>query len=331
MFKDNTLFGFHPSTIFEISNANEFHHLAAKLYEFQARSCIPFQQFIQFSNFSKVNSDYLHLPVEVFKSHLVKSMEYDAEMVFTSSGTTGQETSKHYVKSLEWYSACFMHSFRLFYGNPEEYCFLCLLPSYLERSGSSLIYMAEHFIKNSKHSQSGFFLNNTDELAKILSRNQKEKIPTVLLGVSFALLDMAENNKLSIPDIIVMETGGMKGRRKELLREEMHQIISESWGVKSVHSEYGMTELMSQAYSRGNGIFHCPPWMRVVIKDPYEPQRTLPHGSTGLINLIDLGNIWSCAFIATSDLGKSFPDGSFQVLGRLDRAEVRGCNLLLNQ
>jgi phenylacetate-coenzyme A ligase PaaK-like adenylate-forming protein len=331
MFKDNPLFGFHPTAIFGISNSKEFHHLAAKLYEFQARNCVPFQQFIQYSNLSKINSDYLYLPVEIFKTHLVKSMEYDAEVVFTSSGTTGQEPSKHYVKSMEWYRRCFLHSFRLFYGNPEEYCFLCLLPSYLERSGSSLIYMAEHFIKNSKYLQSGFFLNNTAELANILVQNQNKGIPTVLLGVSFALLDMAEKYKLSIPDLIVMETGGMKGRRKELLREEVHQIICDAWGVKSIHSEYGMTELMSQAYSRGNGIFHCPPWMRVVIKDPYEPQKTLPHGSTGLINLIDLGNIWSCAFIATGDLGKTFPDGSFQVLGRLDRAEVRGCNLLLNQ
>lgn len=328
---DNPSPDFSPESIFSVLGKSDFDDYARRLFDFQSKNCPTYQQLIDHWTFADVNDDFPFLPVEFFKSHAIKTSVYSEEIVFTSSGTTGIENAKHFVKSLSWYKSCFEQSFNKFYGHPVDYAFLCLLPSYLERSGSSLIYMAECFIKQSRYPGSGFFLNNVDELAARLIEHQNKKIPTILLGVSFALLDMAEHYKLDIPDIIVMETGGMKGRRKEILREELHDVLKNAWGIKSVHSEYGMTELMSQAYSAGDGIFRCPPWMRVVMKDPYEPQRTLPHGSTGLINIIDLGNIWSCGFIATSDLGKSFPDGSFQVLGRLDRAEVRGCNLLLNQ
>lgn len=270
------------------------------------------------------------LPVEMFKSHAVKTGSFESQTVFTSSGTTGAVTSRHHVRETAWYEEVFTQTFRLAYGNPTDFCFLCLLPSYLERDGSSLIYMAESLIRQSKYETSGFYLKATDDLLARLEQNKAQKIPTVLLGVTFALLDLAEARQLHLSEnTIVMETGGMKGRRKEMTREELHQILTYRLGVKHIHSEYGMTELMSQAYSKGEGIFRCPPQLKIVITDVNDPFEILPNGRTGTVNIIDLANIDSCAFIATKDLGKVYPDGSFEILGRYDHSDVRGCNLLI--
>ncbi len=270
------------------------------------------------------------LPVEMFKNHQVKSGKFEAEEVFVSSGTTGSITSRHFVRENSWYLHMAEESFRFAYGNAEDFCFLCLLPSYLERQGSSLVYMAEHFIRKSRYPESGFYLYAGEKLFSRLSHVQKEGIPTILLGVSFALLDFAESNPVELGHSVkIMETGGMKGRRKEMVREELHAILCQAFGANEIHSEYGMTEMLSQAYSKGNGLFHPPPQMKVIITDINDPTETVATGKTGMVNIIDLGNIDSCAFIATKDLGRVYADGSFEILGRYDYSDVRGCNLLI--
>ncbi len=270
------------------------------------------------------------IPVEFFKKFELIAAPLEASIVFTSSGTTGQLTSRHLVADPELYCQSFRTAFELFYGPVRDYCILALLPSYLEREGSSLIYMADDLIKGSTHSESGFYLHELEKLHQLLldldSRGQK----TLLLGVTFALLDLAEffpaGKKLS--HTIVMETGGMKGKRKEMIREEVHEVLKAGLGQELIHSEYGMTELLSQAYSAGNGIFNCPPWMKILIREPNDPLSLQATGRSGGINVIDLANRDSCAFIATQDLGKLYADGSFEVLGRFDNSDIRGCNLL---
>jgi len=251
------------------------------------------------------------------------------EVTFTSSGTTGITTSSHFVTDVGWYAESFRSAFRLFYGDIEKYCILALLPSYLEREGSSLIYMADDLIKQSNNPDSGFFLYNHDELYHQLKKQQSGQKPTLLIGVTFALLDFIEHYKLNFPELIVMETGGMKGRRKEMIREELHTTLCNGFGVDAIHSEYGMTELLSQAYSKGNGIFNCPPWMKIIARDTNDPMSLLNDDKAGGINVIDLANINSCSFIATQDLGKVYADNSFEVLGRFDNSDIRGCNLLI--
>lgn len=318
------------STVKALMNGNaSFDEVAALIFHYQRLHNPVYQKFTDLLG----RTDYKNLsflPVELFKSQEVKTDKFDSDIVFTSSGTTGAITSRHHVKDRTWYEYVFTETFKLAYGNPADFCFLCLLPSYLERDGSSLIYMAESLIRQSKYETSGFYLRANDELVAQLEKNEREKIPTVLLGVTFALLDLAEACQLHLSDnTIVMETGGMKGRRKEMTREELHGILTAKLGVKNIHSEYGMTELMSQAYSHGNGIFSLPPHMKVVITDVNDPFEILPHGKTGSVNIIDLGNVDSCAFLATKDLGKLYPDGSFEILGRYDHSDVRGCNLLI--
>jgi len=267
------------------------------------------------------------LPVEVFKEKVVKTSK-ETEIIFTSSGTTGFQTSRHYVHDLNLYEQSFMKSFELFYGPVSNYCVLALLPGYLERQGSSLIYMADYFIKQSKYKQSGFYLYEHDDLEKVLKHNEQQNIPTLLLGVTFALLDFAETHQLNLKNTIVMETGGMKGRQKEMIREEVHEILKSGFGVQKIHSEYGMTELLSQAYSHGEGLYSTPPWMKVFVYDFYNPLNTETVGKGG-INIIDLANAHSCPFIQTRDIGELFPDGTFQVLGRFDQSDIRGCNLMV--
>lgn len=269
------------------------------------------------------------LPVSFFKSHEIKTNNFKEEIIFTSSSTTGNSTSKHFVKSLSLYEQSFVSCFELFYGKPENYCVLALLPSYLEREGSSLIYMTQHLITLSKHPSSGFYLDNIDELAEQLIILEKQQQPTILIGVSFALLDLFEKHQFNLKHTIIMETGGMKGKRKELTREELHQFIKKASGVKQVHSEYGMTELLSQAYAKNDGLYSTPPWMKVIIKDINDPFQSLPTNSTGAINIIDFANINSCSFIATQDLGKIYDNGQFEVIGRFDNSDIRGCNLLV--
>jgi phenylacetate-coenzyme A ligase PaaK-like adenylate-forming protein len=269
------------------------------------------------------------LPIEFFKSRIVVNGELNEKMrIFTSSGTTGSE-SRHYVTDISVYDKSFRSGFEHFYGDITDYCVLALLPSYLEREGSSLVYMVDDLISRSAHPESGFFLHNHEELAEKLKRLDSEGQKVLLIGVTYALLDLVEKERFSLKNAIIMETGGMKGKRKEMIREELHDILCEGFGVKEIHSEYGMTELLSQAYSKGSGRFFCPPWMKILIRDVNDPFTFLPEGRTGGIDIIDLANANSCSFIATQDLGKIHPDGSFEVLGRFDNSDIRGCNLMV--
>lgn len=306
-----------------------FDTVAASVFDYQRQHNTLYQKFTELLGRKDISCAPF-LPVEFFKSHDVKTADFDPEIVFVSSGTTGMVTSRHYVKETAWYEKMFSHTFRLAYENPSDFCFLCLLPSYMEREGSSLIYMAESLIRQSKYEASGFYLKANESMEKQLRSLEKDNIPTVLLGVTFALLDWAESKPQKLKDnIIVMETGGMKGRRKEMTRTELHAVLTEKLGCKTVHSEYGMTEMMSQAYSKGNGLFQCPPQMKIVITDVNDPFHILENGRTGTVNIIDLANIDSCAFIATKDLGRIYPNGAFEILGRYDHSDVRGCNLLI--
>lgn len=320
--------------IFSIRNSEEFSNLALELFRYQAKECSIYKDYIQLLKIApdSVNSieKIPFLPIEFFKSHEVKSGEFSAESVFTSSGTTGQTVSKHHVKDLALYEQSFTKTFHLFYGNEKDMVILALLPSYLERTGSSLIYMCESLIKSGANPLSGFYLNEHSQLLSVLQKCKAEKRKTLLIGVTFGLLDFAENIHESFPDLVVMETGGMKGRREEWVRAQVHQYLVEHLGVEKIHSEYGMTELLSQAYSDGDGLFVCPPWMKVLRREVTDPFEINSNSGGGAINIIDLTNFDSCAFIATQDLGKLHSGGKFEILGRYDHAEVRGCNLMVS-
>lgn len=259
---------------------------------------------------------------------------FTPEITFESSGTTQQDTSRHYVKKWHLYERSFLNAFQIFYGPCTDYCIIGLLPGYLERQNSSLVAMVNTLIKKSENRNSGFYLYDYEKVFQILAHNELTGCKTLLIGVTFALLDFAENYRMKLNKTAIIETGGMKGRRKEMIRGEVHRILNERLGTDSIHSEYGMTELLSQAYSLGNGIFHCPPWMRVFVRDTYDPSHVLtPSGnraSSGFINVIDLANLYSCSFIATEDLGKVYRNGTFEITGRGDTSLVRGCNLLVS-
>jgi len=269
------------------------------------------------------------LPIQFFKSHRVISNENSIQETFTSSGTSGEQTSKHYVTDVSIYEKSYQNGFSQFYGNIEDYVVLALLPSYLEREGSSLIYMVSDLIQKTKNSESGFFLHNTDALIEKLIALDTIGKNVILIGVTYALLDLIEQHQFQLKNTIIMETGGMKGKRKELIREELHAQLCSGFGVSSIHSEYGMTELLSQAYSLGNGTFECPTWMQILIRDTEDALNYVENGKTGGINVIDLANINSCSFIATQDLGKKYPNTTFEVLGRFDHSDIRGCNLMV--
>lgn len=318
---------------FSITSNQEFEEVSLRTFHFQYHNNKIYRKFCNLNGCGpeKVNSvkEIPFLPIEFFKEFSVTSTEKAPEIIFTSSGTTSAQTSKHFVPDLQLYKESFRRSFQKFYGNIEEYAVLALLPSYLERTGSSLIFMVEDFIQNSKNKHSGFYLNELDSLRKTLIELDEKGQKTLLIGVSFALLDLVEKYRFQLKNTVVMETGGMKGRRKELVREELHQILCEGFGISEIHSEYGMTELLSQAYSKGKGIFECPPWMRLIIRDPEDPLSFLPEGKTGGINVIDLANYYSCSFIATQDLGKAIPGSKYEILGRFDNSDIRGCNLMV--
>ena len=317
-------------SIFEIHSAQQFNELCIEIFHFQYAHTAVYKLFVDSLGIRpktvKNVEQIPFMPIEFFRDHTVYAKENTPEIVFTSSGTTGMSFSRHPVADASVYEASFNTAFRLFYGDPAEYRIFALLPSYLERSGSSLIYMAQNLINQSRHSQSGFYLQHTGELIHYLNQSEEK---TILLGVSFALLDLAETGAVQNPDLIVMETGGMKGRRKEIIREELHEVLKNGFGVDKIHSEYGMTELLSQAYSDGDGIYKSPPWMKVLIRDTNDPLSLIGDGKTGGINVIDLANLYSCSFIATQDLGKSHPNGTFEVLGRFDTSDIRGCNLMV--
>ena len=269
------------------------------------------------------------VPIQFFKSHDGLSSSETIKQTITSSGTTGTQTSKHLVTDISLYEESYRNAFSEFYGNLENYCILALLPSYLEREGSSLIYMVEDLIQSSNHKDSGFYLNNYDELIEKLIELDNSGQNVILIGVTYALLDLIEKRQLHLKNTIIMETGGMKGKRKEMIREELHGILCKGFDVPVIHSEYGMTELLSQAYSLGNGVFECPNWMQILIRDTEDALSYVNDGKTGGINVIDLANINSCSFIATQDLGKKNPKHSFEVLGRFDNSDIRGCNLMV--
>jgi len=323
----------HPENIFSISSEKEFIKTSLEVFQFQHKNNSVYKQFCDLLKTDVSQVDCLEkipfLPIEFFKKHPILSSEEKFQKTFTSSGTTGQNTSKHHVVDLSLYEKSFNKAFHYFYGNIADYVVLALLPSYLERDGSSLVYMAQHLIEKSKHAESGFYLDNLLELKERLIALDKKGQKVLLIGVSFALLDLVENHKFYLRNTIVMETGGMKGRRKEMIREELHKILATGFGVSNIHSEYGMTELLSQAYSKGIGIFECPPWMRILIRDPEDALTYLKSNSTGGINVIDLANFYSCSFIATQDLGKNSSAKSIEIMGRFDNSDIRGCNLMV--
>jgi phenylacetate-coenzyme A ligase PaaK-like adenylate-forming protein len=321
------------NTIYNLPNAHAFEQTAMAIFSAQAKHNPIYSAYLNALGVNRTEITTLNhvpfLPISFFKTAEVVTGTGQPEAIFTSSGTTGATTSRHFVKELNLYEQSFSKAFERFYGAPEELCILALLPNYMEREGSSLVYMAEALIKKSKYGLSGFYLHNNSALIDTLRKTAAQKMPTLLLGVSFALLDVAELLRdFEHPNLIVMETGGMKGRRKEMIRAELHAELCRGFGVKNIHSEYGMTELLSQAYSQANGIYHCPPWMRVTARDTSDPLSHIGHNQTGGLNVIDLANLYSCSFIATEDLGKTYSDGSFEVLGRFDQADIRGCNLM---
>ena len=319
--------------VFSIQDEATFSEVALTIFRHQVTKCAVYKAYVKHLNVDISSiQDYKQipfLPISFFKSHEVLSTTDRPEIIFSSSGTTGQVTSKHLVSEVKIYEESYQKAFELFYGKTTDICVLALLPSYLEREGSSLIYMVDDLLKQSQHPQSGYFLHDLQALYTSIESLKKAKKKTILIGVTYALLDFVEHFQIDFPELIVMETGGMKGKRKEMVREELHETLCTGFGVKNIHSEYGMTELLSQGYSDGEGIFKCPPWMKILLRDTSDPL-SLVHGKqTGGINIIDLANINSCSFIATQDLGKLYKDGSFEVLGRFDNADIRGCNLLV--
>jgi phenylacetate-coenzyme A ligase PaaK-like adenylate-forming protein len=319
--------------IFTIASKKEFEKTALKVYRHQYDNNVVYRDFCTLLNKDKQNvkavRDIPFLPIQFFKTHEVLSSQQPVQATFTSSGTTGTATSRHLVTNLEYYEQSFRLAFSQFYGNIEDYAVLALLPSYLEREGSSLIYMVEDLIKASKSPDSGFYLNDYDALIAKLTTLDGAGKNVLLIGVTYALLDLIEKRDFHLRNTIIMETGGMKGRRREMIREELHEVLCNGFGVSKIHSEYGMTELLSQAYSLGDGIFECPPWMDVLIRDTEDALSYVSTGKTGGINVIDLANINSCSFIATQDLGKKYANQSFEVLGRFDNSDIRGCNLMV--
>ena len=319
--------------IFEISTEAEFLPLCLEVFAYQFKNSPVYRTFCEHLDKSPASvrqiQDIPFLPVEMFKIKKIKTQTSADEVRFKSSGTTGSQVSTHYVTDPEIYRNSFMGGFQKFYGPISNYCLLALLPSYLERKDSSLIYMVRELIEQSGHPQSGFYLDNYELLARTLQELDKQGTPVLLIGVSFALFDLASRYPIPLKNVIVMETGGMKGRRKEMIRNELHNHLRKSWGLSQIHSEYGMTELLSQAYAKKSGIFYPPNWMHIMIRDTEDPAHFLKEGKTGGINIIDLANLYSCSFIATQDLGKLHADGGFEVLGRFDHSDIRGCNLLL--
>jgi hypothetical protein len=310
----------------------KFKEQCIQLFHFQYEHNAIYKQYVDLLglDLSELNSldEIPFIPIQFFKLHKITTGDDHIDKIFKSSGTGGSR-SKHYVKDINIYKRACFKGFEFFYGPPGNYCFLALLPSYLENESSSLIYMVDHFITASKYSDSGYYLYDHQSLINKLSDLEKHKIPVILIGVSFALADLAAKYELNLKHTTIMETGGMKGRRKEITRMELHELLCSSFHQETIHSEYGMSELLSQAYSKGRGIFYPPPWMKIFIRDMYDPFNYLPPGKTGGINIIDLANVFSCAFIETQDLGRLNNDGSFEVLGRFDESDIRGCNLMI--
>ena len=319
--------------IFNIQSEQEFSDVALEIFNFQFKNNKVYRSFcdLLYVHPSEVKTiqNIPFLPIQFFKTHPIISSSNPIQRTFSSSGTTGSITSNHFVTDLNIYETSFTKGFEAFYDAVDDYVVLALLPSYLEREGSSLIYMVDAFIKQSNQTESGFYLNNLAELKDTLIHLDSIGKKVLLIGVSFALLDLVETYQFHLKHTIIMETGGMKGRRKELIRDELHAQLKQGFGVDTIHSEYGMTELLSQGYSKGNGLYNCPNWMRILTRDTEDALSIQPVGKTGGINVIDLANINSCSFIATQDLGRVHANGSFEVIGRFDHSDIRGCNLMV--
>lgn len=313
-------------------NGHNFEQYALALFQYQYTGNAVYHSFVTALGRNpaavKRITDIPFLPISLFKTHEVLTGTSGADLIFESSGTTGMQNSRHFVKDPELYKASFLQTFRQFYGAPEDYVFLCLLPSYLERNNSSLVYMAAELIRQSRQPESGFYLNEWEQLAATLQQCSREGRKVMLLGVTFALLDFADQYPMDLSKIIVMETGGMKGRREEWTRDQVHDFLKEKWQLPAVHSEYGMTELLSQAYSDGEGLFTCPPVLQVLVRDENDPF-DIQYTGNGCINVIDMANVHSCAFIATDDIARIRPDGRFAITGRLDHSALRGCSLMV--
>ena len=321
------------SSLFDLKGEQVFNDLAIDIFRYQSQNNIVYREYLERLG-KRIRSvrdiyDIPFLPISFFRNHKVITGKDQPQEIFRSSGTTGMSSSSHYVTDIEIYKKSFLKCFRKFYGEPSDYYILALLPSYLERDGSSLIFMVNHLISESKREESGFYLRNYEELLSQIKRIKLKKAKILLFGVTFALVEFAEKYSPDLSGVTVIETGGMKGMRKEMVRDELHELLKERFKIKSVHSEYGMTELLSQAYSDGKGLFHTPPWMKIIMRDPNDPLTNFRDKSgSGGINIIDLANINSCSFIASDDLGRIHGE-SFEVLGRFDNSDVRGCNLLV--
>lgn len=317
--------------IFNIRSSSDFEKLALDVYHLQYKSNPVYRAFSGMIRRTPAAvhrfEDIPFLPIQFFKTRRVTIGSFKPELVFRSSGTGNAERSLHEVYRASVYEKSFRQGFRLAYGDPAELRILALLPNYIAQGDSSLVYMVDDLIKESRHPESGFYLESTDELSAVLA---DQRTPTLLIGVSYALLDFAEKNSLTLSNTMVMETGGMKGRRREITREELHKELKEALGVTAIHSEYGMTELLSQAYAKADGHFHCPPWMQILIRDVNDPFERSPMARSGGINVIDLANLYSCSFIATDDLGRILPSGAVEILGRFDFSDTRGCNLMVS-
>jgi hypothetical protein len=318
--------------VFSINNSNDFEQTALDVFRFQYHYNPVYQQYC---NLLRKTPDAVidvnqlpYLPISLFKSHQITTTQFTAQLLFQSSGTSQQTASRHFVKDASLYVKSFQKGFETFYGDAKKYCILGLLPSYLERGQSSLVYMVDYLVKQSGHPQSGFYLYDHKKLAQTLEEMERQGQPTLLIGVTYALLDFAAHFTMPLKHTIIMETGGMKGRKKELVRADVHALLQQAFGIDTIHSEYGMTELLSQAYAKKDGIFFTPPWMKMLLRLEDDPLTTTDDVRTGGLNIIDLANVYSCSFIATEDVGQREANGGFSVLGRLDNAEVRGCSLL---
>ncbi|WP_440879539.1 LuxE/PaaK family acyltransferase [Tenacibaculum sp. C7A-26P2] len=319
--------------VFNIQSEEEFNEVSFDVFRYQFSNNRVYRSFCDLLNIHPSDITRIEeipfIPIQFFKSKKIISSNEQIQETFLSSGTTGSITSKHYVTDISWYERSYLLGFDYFYGDISDYVVLALLPNYLERKGSSLIHMVKDLIERSKQSESGFYLDDISDLAKKINMLDQRGRKVLLIGVSFALLDLIEKYQFSLRNTIIMETGGMKGKRKELIRHELHQLLKKGFGVEQIHSEYGMTELFSQAYSKGNGVFNCPPWMKVLTRDAEDALTIQPNEKTGGINVIDLANYNSCSFIATQDLGKVYSDNGFEVIGRFDNSDIRGCNLMV--
>ena len=335
----NTLLPHNLKNIVSTTTKENFVDTALQVFNFQYINNVVYKNYCDLININvaKINSieKIPFLPIQFFKSKIIKTTPFETETIFESSGTTGSINSKHFVKDVNIYEESFLKGFRQFYGSENNYCIIGLLPSYLERKGSSLVYMVNDLINKSCKKESGFYLYDYKKLKEVLLKNEAAKQKTILIGVTYALIDFAEQNNMQLNYTTIMETGGMKGRREEMTRKEVHTLLMKKLGVATVHSEYGMTELLSQGYSKAGGIFNCPPWMRVLVRSEDDPFNIIAANNitndfvTGAINIIDLANIYSCSFIATDDAGKLYADNSFEITARLENSDIRGCSLMV--